>query len=226
MAQNRYDQLKTALYEHIKEKRFCDDRALLTWLVSRLDDWVEQLEPGAFSCQKIVQTDFFGMMMVNIEMIDEIKSTSELKPMFPEQDWMEFRNAVTWLEKTRDREEASLVERTYQKFKDSFAAVSGQNSNDERADGVSQPSLIEWWRSSPPLSPFELKTTRAILSLAILLLPVSICIFVNALLFSSFFPGLRSSIDIAVCFFFLSVLFFALWLLLRLWFKARRVLGK
>jgi hypothetical protein len=79
-----------------------------------------------------MQTDFFGMFMIGIEVIDEVKTTSEFKQVFPERDWMEFKNAVTWLEKTRDREDISLVERTYQKFKNSFAAISEENSNHDR----------------------------------------------------------------------------------------------
>jgi hypothetical protein len=55
-----------------------------------------------------MQTDFFGGLMVSIEVIDEVKSTSEFKPIFPEREWMEFRNAVSWLEKIRDREEMWL----------------------------------------------------------------------------------------------------------------------
>ena len=135
MTQNRYNDLKVALYERIKEKGPCDDLALLTWLVSRLDEWVERLG-GAFSSGRNMQTDFFGGLMVRIEVIDEVKSTSEFKPMFPEREWMEFRNAVTWLEKTRDHEEMSLVERTYQKLRNRFAAISGQNSNDDRELGT------------------------------------------------------------------------------------------
>ena len=77
-----------------------------------------------------------------------------------------------------------------------------------------------------PHPPLDLKISRAILSLAILLLPVSIAIFVNAVLFGSILPGLRSSIDIAVCFFFLSVVFFAAWMVFWtvrvLWLKVRR----
>jgi hypothetical protein len=135
MAQNRYDELKGALYQRIRGKKFVDDRALLTWLVFRLDEWVECLDPGAFSWQRIIQTDFFGMLMANIEMIDEVKSTTDLKERLPEREWREFRNAVMRLEKTRDREEAALVEKTYHRFKDRFAAISGQNSNDDRELG-------------------------------------------------------------------------------------------
>src|ERR1700730_3900808 len=107
MTQTRYNDLKVALYERIKEKGPCDDLTLLTWLVSRLDEWVERLETGAFSCERIMQTDFFGRFMIGIEVIDEVKTASEFKQVFPERDWMEFKNAVTWLEKTRDREDIS-----------------------------------------------------------------------------------------------------------------------
>ena len=179
MAQNRFNDLKTALYEHITERQFCDDLTLLTWLVSRLDEWVERLDAGAFSCQRIVQTDFFGMFMANIEVIDEIKSTSEFKQIFPEREWREFRNAVIWLEMTRDRDEMSLVQRTYDEFRNSFAAISRQNSEDDselgtrfdsetswtdeeqslNQDGppakesISQPSQVEWWPSSTLVRP-------------------------------------------------------------------------
>ena len=95
MTQTRYNDLKVALYERIKEKGPCDDLTLLTWLVSCLDEWVEHLETGAFSCERIMQTDFFGMFMIGIEVIDEVKTTSEFKQVFPERDWMEFKNAVT-----------------------------------------------------------------------------------------------------------------------------------
>lgn len=91
--QDQYNDLKTALYEHIQGKRPCDDLTLLTWLVSLLDEWVERLE-GAFSSGRMEQTDFFGMFMIGIEVIDEVKTTSEFKQVFPERDWMEFKNAV------------------------------------------------------------------------------------------------------------------------------------
>jgi hypothetical protein len=110
MTQNRYNDLKVALYERIKEKGPCDDLALLTWLVSRLDESVERLE-GAFSCGRIMPADFFGMFMIAIEVIDEVKTTSEFKQVFPEREWMEFRNAVTWLDKIRDREESRWLRR-------------------------------------------------------------------------------------------------------------------
>src|SRR6201999_3818683 len=114
MAQDRYNALKTVLYEYIQEKRPCDDRILLTWLVSRLDEWVEHLET-AFASGRIEQTDFFGGLMVSIEIIDEVKSASVFNDRFPEREWREFKNAVTWLEQTREHEDMSLVERTYQK---------------------------------------------------------------------------------------------------------------
>jgi hypothetical protein len=41
--------------------------------------------------QRIMQTDFFGILMVNIEMVEEVKSISEFKPMFPERKWMEYK---------------------------------------------------------------------------------------------------------------------------------------
>jgi hypothetical protein len=249
---NRFDELKTALHEHIKERKFSDDRALLTWLISSLEEWVEQVDPGAFTCQRIAQTDFFGMTMVIIEIVDEIKSISELKPMFPEREWIEFRNALTWLEKTRDREEASLVERTYRQFKSRFAVISGQDSKTTRTEGnqslsqnrlaktegVSQQSLVEFWPSSTLLSPLEIKTSRAILSLAILLLLGGVLCFVFFLyqewiLVPAHFgalEGFRSSPDVLAqdtgnlsgwCFF-LSVLFFSGWAVYRLWFKVWR----
>jgi hypothetical protein len=259
MAQDRYNDLKTALYERIKEKGPCDDLTLLTWLVSRLDEWVERLD-GAFSCGRIMQTDFFGGLMVSIEVIDEVRSTSELKPMFPEQEWMEFRNAATWLEKTRDREEMSLVEKTYQKFRDRFAAISGQNSNDGRElgtkfdsktsrtdgkqsldqngpqkKGVSGLSQVESWPRSTLRSPIVIRTSRAILSMAILLLLGSLIFFAyflfeqNVLVPAHFgaLEGRRGSSenligDLSVSSFFLSVLFFAVWAVLRLWFQVRR----
>jgi hypothetical protein len=192
MTQTRYNDLKVALYERIKEKGPCDDLTLLTWLVSCLDEWVEHLETGAFSCERIMQTDFFGMFMIGIEVIDEVKTTSEFKQVFPERDWMEFKNAVTWLEKTRDREDISLVERTYQKFKNSFAAISEENSNHDRELGTRFVSKIEWWPRSNLLSPVELGTSRVILSFAILFLLGSIFCFLGSLrflLYSSVRPG-------------------------------------
>jgi hypothetical protein len=249
MAQNRYDELKGALYEHIREKKFVDDRALLTCLAARLDEWVERLDPGAFSCQRIPQTDFFGMLMANIEMIDEVKSTSDLKERFPEREWREFRNAVMWLEKTRDREEAALVEKTYQQFKDRFAAISGPNSNSDRelgtssdsktkrtngkqslsqdepqkTDGVSRESLVEWWPRSNAVSPIALRTSRAILSLAILLLLGSVFCVVYSLFQGSVLIRLGAlTRDLSVLFFYLSALSFAVWTVGMLWFKARR----
>jgi hypothetical protein len=247
MTQDRYNNLKTALYEYIKEKRPCDDLTLLTWLVSRLDEWVDHLET-AFASGRIEQTDFFGMFMIGIEVIDEVKTTSEFKQAFPERDWMEFKNAATWLEKTRDREEMSLVERTYQKFKNSFVAISGENSNPEKEPGTridSKPSLtegrqstnpggppkieldgptqVEWWPRSDLLSPVELRISRALLSLAILLILGSIFYFVQSLIVRGALPGAGSLYkDISLCLFYLSVLFFAVWAALRLWFKVRR----
>jgi hypothetical protein len=259
MTQDRYNVLKAALYEHIKEKKPCDDLTLLTWLVSRLDEWVEHLET-AFASGRMEQTDFFGMFMIGIEVIDEVKTTSEFKQAFPERNWMEFRNAVTWLEKTRDREEMSLVERTYQKFKNSFAAISGENSNHDRklgtrldaktsppggksfnqgrlqkTGGGSRLSQIEWWPRSNQLSSIELRISRAILSLAILLLLGSLfffanCLFEEGVLVPAHFgalEGLRGSPenlfgDLSVLFLFLSVLFFAIWTVYRLWFNVLR----
>ena len=262
MTPNRYSNLKVALYERIKEKGPFDDLTLLTWLVSRLDEWVERLETGAFSCERIMQTDFFGRFMIGIEVIDEVKTASEFKQVFPERDWMEFKNAVTWLEKTRDREDISLVERTYQKFKNSFAAISEENSNHDReldtrfvsktsrTDGrqslnqdgpptiepVSRPSQIEWWPRSNLLSPVELGTSRVILSFAALFLLGSLFFFANFLFEESVLvpahfgalEGFRGSPeiltwgDLSGWFLFLSVLFFAVWTVLRLWFKVRR----
>src|SRR5580704_2234922 len=76
------------------------------------------------------------------------------------------------------------------------------------------------------LSPVELRTSRVILSLAILFLLGSIFCFLGSLrflLYSSVRPGAwLLSKDISVCFLFLSVLFFAVWTVLRLWFKVRR----
>jgi hypothetical protein len=259
MTQHPYNHLKIALYEHIKEKGPCDDLALLMWLVSRLDEWVERLD-GAFSCGRIMQTDFFCGLMVSIEVIDEVKSTSEFKPMFPEREWMEFRNAVTWLEKIRDRDEMSLVERTYQKFRNRFAAISGQNSSDHsergtrfdsktsRTDGnqsldgdgpqknvVSGLSQIEWWPRPTLRSPIELRTSRVILSLAILLLLGSLIFFADFLFEESVLipahfgalEGRRGSSesltwDLPALFLSVSVLFFAIWTVYRLWFKMRR----
>lgn len=248
MTQDRYSNLKTALYEHIKDKKSFDDRTLLMWLVSRLDEWVERLETGAFSCGRVEQTDFLGGLKVNIEMVDEIKSASELKQRFPEQDWMEFRNAVTWLEKTREHEDISLVERTYRKFKHRFAAISEENSNHDGEPGAridSNPSLtnerqcanqvgppkieldgathVEWWPRSNLLSPVELRFSRVFLSLAILFLLGSIFCIARSLLYFSYLPGAAPlSKDLSVCCFFLSVLFFVVWAVLRLWFKVRR----
>jgi hypothetical protein len=247
MTQDRYNDLKVALYEHIKERGPCDDLTLLTWLVSRLDEWVERLD-GAFSCGRIMQTDFFGGLTVSIEVIGEVKSTSEFKPLFPEREWMEFRNAVTWLEKTRDREEMSLVEKTYQKFKNRFAAISGENSNPEkepgtridskpsRTDGkqsanqggppkieLDGPTQVEWWPRSNLLSPVELRISRALLSLGILLILGSMFCFVNSLIESGARPGAAFLLkETSVCFFYLSVLFFAVWAALWLWFQVRR----
>ena len=223
MTQTRYNDLKVALYERIKEKGPCDDLTLLTWLVSCLDEWVEHLETGAFSCERIMQTDFFGMFMIGIEVIDEVKTTSEFKQVFPERDWMEFKNAVTWLEKMRDREDISLVERTYQKFKNSFAAISEENSNHDRELGTRFVSKIEWWPRSNLLSPVELRTSRVILSFAILFLLGSIFCFLGSLrflLYSSVRPGAwLLTKHIPVCFLFLSVLFFAVWTVLGLSFR-------
>ena len=248
--QDQYNDLKTALYEHIQGKRPCDDLTLLTWLVSRLDEWVERLE-GAFSSGRMEQTDFFGMFMIGIEVIDKVKTTSEFKQVFPEQDWMEFKNAVAWLEKTRDREEMSLVERSYQNFKNSFAAISEENSNPEKEPGtrihskpsrtegrqsanpggapkieLDGPTQVEWWPRSNLLSPVELRTSRVILSFAILFLLGSIFCFIGSLrslLHSSIRPAAwLLTKDIAICFLFLSVLFFAVWTILRFWFEVRR----
>ena len=231
----------------------------LTWLVSRLDEWVERLE-GAFSCGRIMQADFFGMFMIAIEVIDEVKTTSEFKQVFPEREWMEFRNAVTWLEKIRDREEMSLVEKTYQKFRNRFAAISGRNSNDDRelctkfdsitsrTDGnqsleqdgprekaASELSQVEWWPRSTLPSP-AIRTSRAILSVAILLLLGSLFFFANFLFEKSVLipahfgalEGFRGSPeiltwwDLSGLFLFLSVLCFAVWTVYRLWFKVLR----
>ena len=166
------------------------------------------------------------MFMIGIEVIDEVKTTSEFKQVFPERDWMEFKNAVTWLEKTRDREDISLVERTYQKFKNSFAAISEENSNHDRELGTRFVSKIEWWPRSNLLSPVELRTSRVILSFAILFLLGSIFCFLGSLrflLYSSVRPGAwLLTKHISVCFLFLSVLFFAVWTVLGLSFKVRR----
>jgi hypothetical protein len=247
MVQNRFNGLKTALYDRIKEREFCDDLTLLTWLVSELDEWVERLDAGAFSGQRNMQTDFLGMFMVNIEVIDEIRSSSELKELFPEREWIEFRNTVLWLEMTRDREQMSLVERTYDKFRSSFAAISGQSWEDDSELGPgfdsqtlwageeqsldqdepsakesqSQPSQVEWWPRSSVLSPIELKVSRAILSFAILSLLASAFCFVTSLLLAHYastsFDG-----DLSVCFLCLSVFSFAVWAAIALWFRLRR----
>jgi hypothetical protein len=259
MTQTRYNDLKTALYERIKEKGPCDDLTLLTWLVSRLDEWVERLETGAFSCERIMQTDFFGMFKIGIEVIDEVKTTSEFKQVFPEWDCSEFKNAVTWLEQTREREDVSLVDRTYQKFKNSFAAISGENSDPEkepgtridskpsRTDGkqsanqggppkieLDGPTQVEWWPRSKLLSPVEVKTSRVFLSLAILFLLGSLIFFADFLfeesvLVPAHFGALEGrrgpenlTLDLPALFLFLSVLFFAIWTVYRLWFKVLR----
>lgn len=238
MTQNRYDGQKTALYERIQKKQFCDNLTLLTWLVSDLDEWVERLD-GALSWSRIEQTEFFAGLMTNIEVLDEVRSASELKQSFPEQDWTEFMNAVTWLEKTRDREELSLVERTYHQFKNRFAAISGQDSSDDapKSEPVSQPSQVEWWPSSTLRSPIVLRTSRAILSLAILLLLGSVFCFVDfvygALMDQAHFGQLegfgdssgaatRDTGNVAGCLFLLSVLFFTAWSVYRLGFKVAR----
>jgi hypothetical protein len=204
MAVNRYDELKGALYEHIREKKFVDDRALLTCLVSRLNEWVDRLDPGAFSRGRIEQTDFLDGLMVSIEVIDEVKSASGFNDRFPEREWREFKNAVTWLEQTREHEDISLVERTYRTFKDRFTAISEKNSdhdNEPRTRIDSNPSRtnerqsanqggppeieldgpthVEWWPRSDLLSPTELRTSRVILSLAMLLLLGSFFLFVD-----------------------------------------------
>lgn len=238
MTQDRYNDLKTALYEHIEEKKPCDDLTLLICLVSRLDEWVEHLETAAFASGGIEQTDFFAMFMVGMEVIDEVKSISEFKPVFPERDWTEFKNTVTWLEKTRDGEDVSLIERTYQKFKNSFTEFSEENSNHDgklgtrheslnqeeppETEPVSGPSPVKWWPRPNLLSPIELRTSRVVLSLAILLLLACIVCFVKSPIISGALPGAASLYkESSVCFFYLSVLFFTVWMVLRLWFKVR-----
>jgi|SRR5580692_9454567 hypothetical protein len=76
------------------------------------------------------------------------------------------------------------------------------------------------------LSPVELRTSRAILSLAILFLLGSIFCFLGSLrflLYSSIRPGAwLLTKDIPVCLLFLSVLFFAVWAVLSFWFELRR----
>lgn len=263
MTENRYNELKSALYEHIEEKRPCDDFTLLSWLTSGLDEWIERLDPGAFSRGRIEQTDFFGGLIVSIEVIDEVKSASGFNDRFPEREWREFKNAVTWLEQTREHEDISLVERTYQKFKHRFTAISEENSDHDSEPGITidsnpsrtnerqsanqggppeieldGPTHVEWWPRPNLLSPTELRTSRVILSLAILLLLGSFFCFVafvyDTLMDQAHFGALegfggsgavtRDTGNLSICFLFLSLLFFAVWAVYRLRFKVRRKL--
>jgi hypothetical protein len=178
MTQNRYNDLKVALYERIKEKGPCDDLALLTWLVSRLDEWVERLE-GAFSCGRIMPADFFGMFMIAIEVIDEVKTTSEFKQVFPERESMEFRNRFAAISGRNSSDDRQLCT----KFGSKTSRTDGNQSLEQdgpREKAASELSQVEWWPRSTLPSP-AIRTSRAILSVAILLLLGSLFFFANFL---------------------------------------------
>jgi hypothetical protein len=98
----------------------------------------------------------------------------------------------------------------------------------------SRQSQIEWWPFSTARPPLQLKISRTILSLAILLLLGSlVCFFqfiYDTLMEQAHFgqlEGFRASMEdvprdsgtLTVCLFLLSLLFFALWVVYRLLFK-------
>ena len=184
----------------------------------QLHDW----DPNSWTRSK----PFLSDLIRRGEMIDEVKSRWEFKETFPDRDWVEFRNAVRWLEQTRDREDLALVEKTYYQFWKGFAAIAGENSD--------QLSQVEWWPPATLGSPIFLRISRKILLLGVLLLFGGIIFFVYYLFETAIlapahfdqqegFPA--SSRDLfseasALCFC-LSVVVFAVWALLNLWPKMR-----